>query len=671
MKKILTLLVRQLFFAASLTCSLAVYAQQDVALRSVTITGQQTCNQLTLEIVNVSETETVPYGAVIQIMIQENSVVHPNRYIILNAPLAPGASITRNLDNAVSATDGLIKVATTISYAQDNRSDNNSFSILILRGTLTVGGESPDFPTVRAAAELLSAPEVIRCGDLTFRIRNGRYTEEVMFGNIISPSGNIVTFESESGNPDDVILYSLIETNSELGTITIQNVNGLRVKYLTIERESTPSVTHSQIAVAIRGNINDLILEGNKMRSRGVNGGVRMDNVNLHPLGETQDNITIRNNAFEAGNSGIINGTLSDTDPADSALIDNLLIENNRFTNLVNGIIDLHGKNVTIAGNEILLSHPISFLGISAAASQLVIERNKVTINSTVSKKGIEVLKSLSSAVKITNNMISLFSTQTASAIVMGTVADAEIIHNTIRVEKNPGGIGNISFMGISFIAASALMPKKVTHNIITSEYNNMQGLVLLLGTRNEIDRNIFFIPNGSIARTGGPARTYRTLPEWQTTGYDLNSAVIQPVFVSGTDLHLAGEQFSLRLESAVEVPFDIDGEPRLTNPYPGADEYYAPSDVSTSASSLAVQTEVYPNPVEGNTLTLHGQFESGFYNVNITSLYGVPYQQKQIFMEAGGTSIEMPVNDLPGNMYILKLIDPSKRVIISRFEKK
>jgi hypothetical protein len=36
MKKILTLLVRQLFFAASLTCSLAVYAQQDVALRSVT-----------------------------------------------------------------------------------------------------------------------------------------------------------------------------------------------------------------------------------------------------------------------------------------------------------------------------------------------------------------------------------------------------------------------------------------------------------------------------------------------------------------------------------------------------------------------------------------------------------------------------------------------------------
>jgi hypothetical protein len=198
-----------------------------------------------------------------------------------------------------------------------------------------------------------------------------------------------------------------------------------------------------------------------------------------------------------------------------------------------------------------------------------------------------------------------------------------------------------------------------------------MQGLVLLLGTRNEIDRNIFFIPNGSIARTGGPARTYRTLPEWQTTGYDLNSAVIQPVFVSGTDLHLAGEQLSLRLESAVEVPFDIDGEPRLTNPYPGADEYYAPSDVSTSASSLVVQTEVYPNPVEGNTLTLHGQFESGFYNVNITSLYGVPYQQKQIFMEAGGTSIEMPVNDLPGNMYILKLIDPSKRIIISRFEKK
>jgi len=68
-----------------------------------------------------------------------------------------------------------------------------------LSGNYTIGGTTPDYPTIAAAVNDLQTLGVT--GPVTFKLRNGTYFEQInLTGWTGMSSTNPVTFESESGD---------------------------------------------------------------------------------------------------------------------------------------------------------------------------------------------------------------------------------------------------------------------------------------------------------------------------------------------------------------------------------------------------------------------------------------------------------------------------------------
>ncbi|MBK8553846.1 MAG: hypothetical protein IPL53_23465 [Ignavibacteria bacterium] len=96
-------------------------------------------------------------------------------------------------------------VISNISYSQ-------------LSGSYTVGSGG-DYPTINSAVNDLNSLGVN--APVTFNILNGNYDETFTINAIAGSSDvNIVTFRSNSGNPDDVILFT--SSNSDF----LLKVNG-------------------------------------------------------------------------------------------------------------------------------------------------------------------------------------------------------------------------------------------------------------------------------------------------------------------------------------------------------------------------------------------------------------------------------------------------------------
>jgi Zn-dependent metalloprotease/chitodextrinase len=540
------------------------YTTQDLGLRSVTVGGGG-CDQLVLELVNLSTLATIPAGAVIDVMIKENNVVKPTEQIILSAALTPGGSLTTVMSQVVNSTNGKIAIEAQVNYPPDPEPGNNIALATILRGIMTIGGTTPDFVTIDQAIAALNDQNASLCGHVDFKLRSGQYNGEVRIINVKAvSSAHTVTFESESGNPNDVIINSPININSAYGAITIENTEGIRIRNLTIIRQATPSL-FGAVGVALRNEINDFILEGNKIRCLGISGPNR-HNVDLQPYGLSQRNITIRNNLLEAANNGI---TISGGDR-----IDNFVIENNTLTGH-KVPISIRCTNVVVRNNKITTANlGNSGAGVSVdATGELLFEGNDLRVDVPASTNIFGLNIERAAYARMYNNMINV--TATAGQIgvnVSNQVGTAEFYHNTIRLQRLGTGTGQV----IAVDYKSDLTSSAVWNNIFTSITNGAVGLKL--GGQDILSNyNDFFFPNGAVGSVNGTK--YTTLQLWQdATNYDLNSVAVQPVFVSTTDLHLGSQQPNLRSILSTVVKNDIDGELRFVFPNMGADDYFAPN---------------------------------------------------------------------------------------------
>lgn len=534
-----------------------VYASDDLGLRSVIVSGES-CNQISVELVNLSTTGTIPADALISIVITEDGVARPAEQITLPFALAPGISVIIPLSQTITSTEGKIDVETEVTYLPDPEPGNNTSTLHILRGTLTVGGTDPDYLNINAAVEALKDPDVVLCGHLDFRIRNGQYNGEVRMMDMPAvSSANTVTFQSETGNHSDVTLFSSINFSSAYGALNLERVSGIRIKNITITRQPVQGV--AAVGVALRGQVHDIVLEGNKIRCNGTS--QYRTNLESQPYGELQSNITIRNNLFEAATLGI------DCDPNNTN--NDILIENNRLNNHQEPI-QVWGNNITVRKNRITTSVLINLgAGVFAnAAGELLLEGNELVITALNMTNVSALDVSSSGYAKVYNNMISINGSSAFDGITVGNVGTGEFFHNTVRLQKV--GSGTASPSAINFEAGE--VAAAVWNNIFSSITNGAVGIRINAGDIASNGNNFHF-PNGFIGRKGGQ---FATLQQWQNaTGLDMNSTTGEALFVSDTDLHLVS-QWGLRSTITTILTSDIDGEVRSSFfPYMGADERY------------------------------------------------------------------------------------------------
>jgi len=206
---------------------------------------------------------------------------------------------------------------------------------------------------------------------------------------------------------------------------------------------------------------------------------------------------------------------------------------------------------------------------------------------------GTLISSSPESRLLIANNLVYGFSGMNGGqyGIYMATLSTApafvRIYHNTVLLDniQHPGGSLARGIYQAGASTSGGLIDIK--NNIIyitTNSTGNKHGLYFLNPTANiSSDHNILF--NGATAGSNFTgfwnSNGYTTLSDWQTQGFDLNSADNDPVFIDQENGDLTPQSEisdNMGTDLLAFVPIDFFGNSRTVTPDPGAVEYTAVS---------------------------------------------------------------------------------------------
>lgn len=201
----------------------------------------------------------------------------------------------------------LFFVSTICSFAQP------------LSGTYTVGGETPDFPSVANAVNQLNSLGV-GSGGAEFIIRSGEYLVAFELNAIGSAEGPVV-FRSETGNAADVALGSAISAD----VATINGAAYINISDITIRVTGNNAYSAIQIGEASHHIfINDCILEGTTGSLTSYSASVIY--ANSTSANQNCTDIHIENTVFRNGSYGFCADMSGVT--SDSILVSNCEFEN-------------------------------------------------------------------------------------------------------------------------------------------------------------------------------------------------------------------------------------------------------------------------------------------------------------------------------------------------------
>lgn len=391
-------------------------------------------------------------------------------------------------------------------------SGNNSYSAP-LNGSYTVGSGG-HFPTLDSAARALDSNGIN--GQVIFRILSGTYNTQTILRHTSGASlANTITFESFTGNPDDVILAGTPSAFS------LRGVTCVIIQNLTLGN------------IGISGLCDQIDIANNKF----LNGGISQ-------FSDITFNLTIFNNT---GLKGINMST-------QGLIFQNLEIMNNTFAG-PSGSIYLSSSHNTRIEENILNSLHVDF------GTNVKIRNNKIEGNDSgfyaMSVRGCEggiVFNNF--VVAHTNTFEVLFRLNSELFVLNNTFTSDGAVDTTASIFDNP----SIVFRNNILINYNGGYAASFTNNAdLTSDFNNYYNsqpshLLLFNGTN------------------------YDDLPAFRAaTGLDIFTSSVDVSFVAPNNLHLAGA--SLGDENLVGLPdtsvvIDIDGQPRHSvYPYKGADE--------------------------------------------------------------------------------------------------
>ncbi|MBL7984638.1 MAG: hypothetical protein JNM91_06535, partial [Flavobacteriales bacterium] len=129
-----------------------------------------------------------------------------------------------------------------------------------LTGTLTVGGNNPDYATITAAVSALMSEGAT--GNVTFNIRPGTYTGQYALATVPGSYG-FITFKSENNDAGSVVLEHDAQSTTDNFIFLLEGTDGVVLQALTL-RALDPFFARAVIFQNGCGivNISDCVLEG-------------------------------------------------------------------------------------------------------------------------------------------------------------------------------------------------------------------------------------------------------------------------------------------------------------------------------------------------------------------------------------------------------------------------
>jgi len=468
-----------------------------------------------------------------------------------------------------------------------------------LSGSITIGGNSPDFATLQDAANALKVNGV--SGPVFFNIRPGIYMENggnntvLILDSIVTglSEQNRITFQpdaNEGGNVGNTILQmNITNTSTADPQLVLINLDFISFNNITFQESDASLNTGNCNLIQLQRNfltgsltVNGIVFEGCRFIGTDPSAGTE----NGIEFGQGVSNITIRGNTFLRLLRGIsgVNGTSFSTG--------NMIIEDNQFLegwrtfsgsgNALGSAMEIFSENLIIRKNIIDFNGSFNsgYRGISilvmTSSETIIVEQN--SIKGAVSSSIVVVGQGGNpDSLIVANNMINavaypVWANESAGGIsVFQNPGNAQILFNTVVLSG--GGLN-----GLFVDAANA----RVLNNIIItnplSGFNVCYAQGSLTNTNFQSDYNVLFTINNPQILVSCPAGTFYNLPSYQTaTGLDTNSISKDIDFIDSSDLHISDCQAQdpdLKGIPVVGITVDIDNEIRsTTTPMIGADE--------------------------------------------------------------------------------------------------
>jgi hypothetical protein len=443
-----------------------------------------------------------------------------------------------------------------------------------LSGTFTLGGVAPDYPSFAAAAADLSANGV--CGPVVINVRSGVYTEQVTFDAIAGASAtNTITFQSETGNKNDVTLTHAATSSTVPHTLLLNGADWMRFRNMTIQGTGASYARVVTFATAATNNI----FEGNTIRTNPTTSTSNyLCNVYAYYSGDN-DNQFIDNDLLNGGYGTYIYGS------GTGGLLSGWKMINNRIQNFYYmGLVMWYHDAPEVHGNWIRTNNTYTNYGFYQGYLQngASIVGNRIDlIGTSGTKYGLYYYYNTATPgneTEVFNNMITVNGgSGTAYGIYAYYSNYGKVDFNTVYVRST----GSSSRALYSYYGTNI----RYTNNIF---YNNATGYVMYFYNTglNGFDYNVLYNAGGTFAYWNGT--NHMNLGTLQaSTNLNLNS-ISKPLNFRDAfdgDLHLAGaSQNDVSLTGILqpEVTTDIDNDPRIL-PYRGADEacYILPNTVS------------------------------------------------------------------------------------------
>lgn len=464
----------------------------------------------------------------------------------LSTPLAQCDTTSMVLTTGYSHTAGCISLrawtANPNNQTDLNQSNDTTANLnfgIALSGNYTIGGTTPDFATLNEAVNTIKCGGVI--GPVTFNIRPGVYREKVSVPNILGTSNtNWITFQSSTGNADDVIVIDSTMSTSFVGNHYAWRFDN--AKYMTLRNVSTHIKGVYGWGVHIFGaNSKKIKIKGCKSYILGDSVSTSTFNIPLvangsltsYSTGAKIDSIEVDSSYFRYGWTGISFYGASSTARGD----DNFIRNNNFYGNRSYAGYFISQSGLRFQNNFVNAKYCSSYgVYMSTGGQYLTSAATEISGNKIINAIGTaavyltSVTNSGAARGLFANNMISYESA--SYGIYMSSSDQWDIYHNSIN--QYAGG----STYGLYNTASGNVIKNNIF--AMNSPTASTTGYALYssanVGTGN-VDYNVYWNPRSAYAMYH--AGTYTSSSYKTAAAGGANSNYAQPTFLSNSDLRL------------------------------------------------------------------------------------------------------------------------------------
>jgi hypothetical protein len=432
-----------------------------------------------------------------------------------------------------------------------------------MSGTFTVGGASPDFPTLSAAVSDMVVNGI--CGPVVLNVRNGTYNENLDLQAIPGASAtNTITIQSESG---DKSLVNVSHGATGTGNNYVVRFGG--AKFVTIRNMTFTATSASFGKVLDFGASTDILVENCELVSPVVTSTSANNWVVSSPSGILSNRVTLRDCGVRGGSYGFYIWGANTTSYLEDFVVENCEVTNFHYM----GFYGYYLERLQFIDNLMTTNSSRTFMygTLLYFQREVSIERNTILFTTPGTRYTLAVGYTQPGYTnRIVNNFVTVLSnaSNTLWGLYMIWNNDLLVAHNTVYVTgTSPTGTRALYQTGGS--------SQRYINNIFYSAGPGYATYIQTPTAVSEMDYNAYYTTGVNLGWWSGN-RT--NLAAWQAaTGRDAN-AIAKPVSFKDTfsgDLHLVApsdDDNDLVGVLMPEVTDDIDHDPRV-RPYRGADE--------------------------------------------------------------------------------------------------